>query len=376
MPADHPSTSPSITVLVLNWNGARFLPRCLDALTAQTFPDFEVIVIDNASTDGSVDNLEDFWPNFRLVRLETNLGFAIGNNRGATYARGNWLAFLNNDAFPEPDWLSNLDRFRREHPEFTFFCSRVMDFGNQALLQNSGDVYHISGYAWPRDNLIPVEISHLTPEEVFSASAAAAMYQKEAFLEVGGFDEAFSSHYEDVDLGFRLRLKNHRCLYVPTAVVAHLGSASFGLESNRAVYQVQRNVIWSYTKNMPGKLFWKYLPVHIFANLFFLIYYSFRGQAGIVLKAKWDAFRSLPRIIRKRSAIEHNRKVAPEEIDRLLEHKFFSPFLLGRKSRKIRSMLTRSPKSADGDDLSGGGKETIDYDPLQNSAGCQPNRNR
>lgn len=342
MPTHHQPTFPLVTVLVLNWNGARFLPRCLDALASQTFEDFEVLVLDNASTDGSVDEVEAIWPEFRLIRFPSNLGFAQGNNRGASYARGSWFAFLNNDAFPEPGWLSNLWNFRLENPGFTFFSSRLMDFGNPVLAQNSGDVCHISGYAWPRDSLIPIEQAHLVPEEVFSASAAAAMYQKEAFFEVGGFDETFSSHYEDVDLGFRLRLAGHRCLYVPAAVVAHLGAASFGQESSRTVYQVQRNVIWSYVKNMPGRLFWKHLPAHILANLVFIIYYMLQGQTAAVWRAKWDAIRALPFIIQKRSQIQSTRRVSPEMIDVLLNHKFFGPYLLGRKTRRIKSLLRRS----------------------------------
>ena len=106
--AEPVGAQPSVSVIVLNWNGAAVLPRCLDALQRQTFRDFEVLVLDNASTDGSVDEVELRWSGFRLVRFERNLGFSMANNRGARLARGHWLVFLNNDAFPRPDWLERL----------------------------------------------------------------------------------------------------------------------------------------------------------------------------------------------------------------------------------------------------------------------------
>ena len=338
-----PDNSPFISILVLNWNGERFLQRCLNAISAQTFRDFEVLVLDNASTDGSSEGIETAWPGFQIHRYEQNLGFAQGNNRGARFARGEWLVFLNNDAFPEPDWLLELVRAVRENPDFSFFSSRLLYADQPDLVQSSGDIYNISGYAWPRDNNIPSEQAHHTTEEVFSPSAAAAMYRREAFIEAGGFDEEFSSHHEDVDLGFRLRLLGHRCLYVHSAVVLHIGSASFGRESDRTVYQVQRNVVWSFMTNMPGWLWWKYLPAHLFANLVFLVYYTLRGQAGAVWKAKWDAARGLPGLHRKRMSIQHKRRVSLQEIDRLLDHHWWGPFTLGKRTRRIRLLLEGSP---------------------------------
>ncbi len=332
-PSDPP---PLVSVIVLNWNGAAYLPRCLDALAGQTFSDFEVLVLDNASTDHSADGLEERWAGVRVVRFERNLGFAAANNRGAELARGRWLVFLNNDAFPRQDWLENLAAAANTAPQYSFFASRLVYASNPERTQATGDVVHVSGCAWPRDQGLSDKQAHLEKEEVFSACAAAAMYDRAAFLQAGGFDEHFASHLEDVDLGFRLRLGGHRCLYVPDAVVAHLGSASYGLESARAVYQVQRNLIWMYLADMPGRLFWKYLPAHVFANLVFLVYYTLRGQGRAVWRAKLDALRGLGYAIRRRKAIQSQRRVTIEEMDRLLDHGLISPYLLGRRSARFR----------------------------------------
>jgi len=333
--------SPLVSIIVLNWNGANILDRCLGAISAQTFRDFELIVVDNASTDRSIDGIESRWPGLRLLALDRNLDFAMANNRGAAIARGEWLAFLNNDAFPEAAWLAELVQATCDHPGYSFFSSKIVYADQPNQVQSSGDVYHISGFAWPRDNHQDAAQSQQVGDEVFSPCAAAAFYKRNAFVDVNGFDEDFCSHLEDVDLGFRLRLRGHRCRYVPQAVTAHIGSASYGLESDRAVYHVQRNVIWSFWANMPGYFFWLYLPIHLVTNLVFLIYYSTRGQFGPVWKAKRDAFAALPAILKKRKSVQSSRTVPPSEIRRVLNHHWLGPFILGKRSQKIRSLFGR-----------------------------------
>jgi GT2 family glycosyltransferase len=333
---------PSISVIVLNWNGAALLPCCLEALQAQTFRDFEVLILDNASTDGSVDDVETRWPDFRLVRFERNHGFSLANNRGAQMARGRWLVFLNNDAFPRSDWLQRLVEATVAWPDFSFFASRLVYADDSGRMQSAGDVCNISGFAWSRGNGFPVAPEYLEVVEIFSPCGAAAMYSRQAFLDVGGFNEDFVSHLEDVDLGFRLRLVGQRCLYIPSAVVEHVVSAAYGVESDRTVYQVQRNVIWMYFSDMPGGLFWKYLPTHLMANLIFLAYYSLRGRARAVWLAKLDSLRGLPAAIRRRRLIQRARMVSPYDIRLQLDHGWFSPYTLGRRRRSHEDATRRS----------------------------------
>ncbi|MBU1660121.1 MAG: glycosyltransferase family 2 protein [Chloroflexi bacterium] len=326
-------SSSAVSIIIPNWNGANVLPRCLTALSAQTFTDYEAIVVDNASTDGSVDNLEAQWPNVQVIRLDRNLGFAAANNIGAHHARGRWLALLNNDAFPEPGWLAALVQATRTHPEFTFFASRLIQAEAPNLLDGAGDVYHITGLAWRRCYNIPVDQCGTQIEEVFSPCAAAALYPRDAFLEVGGFDEDFGSYHEDVDIGFRLRLRGHHCLYIPDAIVHHIGSASTGKQSDFSVYYGHRNLVWSYTQNMPGFLFWVYLPAHLYVTIIFLIHYSLRGQAKAIWKAKLHALTGLPAALRKRRIVQSHRQVHPTEISRVLEHTWLKPYLLNFRAR-------------------------------------------
>jgi GT2 family glycosyltransferase len=336
LPANSSVSSLQVSIIILNWNGKRYIDRCLEATAAQTFSDFETILIDNASTDGSVDSLEERWPGVRVVRLPRNLGFAAANNLGARLARGRWLALLNNDAFARPDWLASLVRAAELHPQYSFFASRILQAEPGDRIDGTGDVYHVSGLAWHRDRNRPLDQAQADYDEVFSACAASALYEREAFLSVGGFEENFISHHEDVDLGFRLRLQGHRCLYVSDAVVEHVGSASYGVESDQTVYHVHRNLVWSYVTNMPGILFWKYLLAHLLANGIFLLYYFLRGQGAAIWRAKRDALLGLPFALRKRHEVQISRKVGTIEIDRMINHGWLSPYVLGKRAKQIR----------------------------------------
>lgn len=328
--------SPLFSVIVLNWNGADILTRCLDALTEQTFTDYEVMVVDNASTDGSVDGLEEKWPGVQVVHNPSNLGFAAGNNRGAQVANGHWLAFLNNDAFPQPGWLEALAEAIQRRPFDSFFASLLVKEDNPAIIQDAGDVMHASGYAWPSGSGQPA--ASLSDEliEVFSACAAAVVYERGAFIAAGGFDEMYGSHLEDVDLGFRLRLAGARGWLAPRAVVAHIQSASYGFESDRTVYQVQRNVIWLFFADMPGRLLWKYLLLHLLTGLGMLIHYARQRQLGPALRARIDGVCGLPAVLRKRKQVQATRRVPACDIDRALDRGLLSPFMLGRVGRRLR----------------------------------------
>lgn len=318
--------------------------QCLDRLAQQTFKDFEVVLVDNGSKDKSLLGLEEKYPtlNLRVECLESNRGFAAANNLGARLARGQWLALLNSDAFPEPDWLEKLLQAAESNPEFSFFASRQLQANAPHLLDGAGDALHISGLAWRRCADFPAAQFGLEPEEVFSPCAAAALYSRRAFLQVGGFDEDFFSYHEDVDLGFRLRLQGFRCLYVPDAVVHHIGSATLGAKSDFERYHWQRNFIWSFVQNMPSALLWEALPAHLMANFIFQLHFTLRGRGGVLLKAKMDAMRGLSRALRKRREIQKTRKVSSMELLRIMERGPLQPYLLGYHIRKIRQTMPSS----------------------------------
>jgi len=314
-----------VTVIVVNWNGERFLERCLAALMEQTIKPHEVIVLDNASTDDSLAIVRRF-PSVHLMSLDYNSGFARGNNIAIrdSSPESEWVILLNPDAFPEPQWLENLLIASRENPEFDVFASKMVEANNSELLDGSGDVYHISGLVWRRGCNRPVSSVPDNVDEIFSPCAAAAMYKRKVLLESGGFDEDFFCYLEDVDLGFRLRLAGYRCLYAPTSVVYHVGSGTTGGQhSDFAVYHGHRNLVWTYVKDMPGLLFWMFLSLHLAMNVFAVVVFTVRGQGRVILRAKRDALKGIPKMWRKRKDIQSRRKARLLDLLRVMTIRFW-----------------------------------------------------
>ena len=333
------SPKPLVSIVIAYLNNFEHLLHCLDCLVQQTFQDFEVILIDNGSREEGIDRLEQKFHGLtiRVEHLTSNLGFAKANNLGAHLARGKWLALLNSDAFPKVDWLEKILEAAHRCPSFTFFSSRQIQFNQPDILDGSGDEYHISGLAWRRFYNHPATDYGLKEEEVFSACAAAAIYDRNDFLMVEGFDESYFSYFEDVDLSFRMRLLGGRCLYVPQAEVYHVGSASSGKTSDFVMYHGHRNLVWTFFKNMPSYLFWLYLPLHITMNLYFASLFLLRGKGSAILRAKMDAFYSLPAIISQRKKIQSARRIPPGEILQVMNTDLFAPYWAMRKRHKRTS---------------------------------------
>jgi GT2 family glycosyltransferase len=315
---------PKATVIIVNWNGERFLERCLTALLAQIVPPHEIILVDNASTDASLAVLEHF-PSVRLLAQSENLGFARGNNLGIETAapESEWIALLNPDAFPAPHWLEQLLSATRDHSAFTVFGSRLVNAAESTLLDGTGDEYHISGLVWRADHGKPITARTERAREIFSPCAAAALYRRDALLAIGGFDNDYFCYVEDVDLGFRLRLAGHRCLYVPNSVANHVGSGTTGGQhSDFAVYHGHRNLVWTYVKDMPGILFWLFLPLHLAMNLMTLALFTLHGQGRTIYRAKRDALLGIPAMWEKRKQVQQGRQVSTLVILRIMKKRF------------------------------------------------------
>jgi GT2 family glycosyltransferase len=302
-----------ISILVVNYNGGTRLQRCVDCLAAQTYTSFEVIVIDNASTDGSENiNLPD--ARFRVIKSDTNLGFAAGNNRAAAGAKGEWIGLMNPDAYAEPDWLAMMVDATVRHPACVMFGSTQINDREPHLLDGCGDCYNFAGFPWRGG--IGWSLATLPHEgAVFAPCAAAAMYRADVFHALGGFDERFFCYCEDVDLAFRMRLLGHHCVQVTGAVVRHEGSGITGVGSPFSVFHGSRNRIWTYVKNMPPLLLWPFLPFHILGNLILLCHIP-------TAKTRWKgiraAFKGLKPIWQSRRELHASRKASTLQIARAL----------------------------------------------------------
>jgi GT2 family glycosyltransferase len=314
-----------VSVIIVNWNGERFLERCLYALRVQTVMPHEIILLDNASTDGSLIIVRQF-PEVRLISLDQNTGFARGNNLAikAASTESEWIALLNPDAFAAPGWLEELLASAKRNPTFDTFGSLLVNAADPMLLDGAGDAYLVSGRVRRIGHGMPVSGTALRESEVFSPCAAAALYRRSALLALGGFDEDYFCYVEDVDLGFRLRLAGYRCLNVPQSVVHHVGSGTTGGQhSDFSRYHGHRNLVWTFVKDMPGVMFWLLLPLHVALNLASIIWFLLRGHGAVILKSKFDALLGVPKMWKKRREIQSRRVVGAVDIFRVLSKRLF-----------------------------------------------------
>ncbi len=319
---------PFFSIIILCWKSKPFISMCLESMNKQTDQDFEILLIDNGSPIPIENRDFEKYSNLRIrfFPLQSNIGFAAGNNYAAQFALGKFLVLLNADAFPDSDWLKNIRNGIQKYPK-CFFASKLIMANHPEKYDGKGDAYHISGLVWRKSYNTLIPNTSETENEVFSACGAAAIYPRDAFERVMGFDPDYFSYLEDVDLGFRLRLIGYKCIYLPGAIVKHVGSGSTGSRSDFSVYYGHRNVVWTYFKDMPGVLFWFLLPFHILVNFSQIIVYIFRGQGKVTLHAKTDALKSLGAILKKRRQVQQTRSVSIIEISKILNWNPLSPYI-------------------------------------------------
>ena len=296
MPVAEPS-APQVVVVIVAFNSGPHLARTLEALSRQSFTDFETIVWDNGSDDGAVEALGE-RPGVRRVRSD-NLGFAAANNRAAALSRAPFIVTLNPDAFPEPDWLETLVAAAHRTGAACLASLQLAD-DDPAILDGAGDMMSVIGVAWRGGYLQPRRLQPDEPVEVFAPCAAAALYRREAFEAAGGFDERFFCYHEDVDLGFRLRLMGGRCVLEPRAIVRHVGSASSNSISGFAEYHGMRNREWTFFKDMPWALMPIALPCHLLLIVFLLVRAQSPQMRAARVRGLRDAWADLGPSLRER----------------------------------------------------------------------------
>ncbi len=273
-----------VSIIIPNYNGACFLDDCLGALKKQTYDDMEVILVDNASTDDSVELAKKLYPNIRVVELSDNTGFAYAVNRGIEAAQGEYVLLLNNDTIVFPNFVKNQYKMIKNKPD-VFSCSALMiQNKNRELVDDAGDEFAALGWGFAPDRDKSVTGCGV-PHEVFSSCAGAAIYRKAVFDEIGLFDESFFAYLEDMDVGYRARLAGYRNLYNPYAKVYHLGSASSGSRHNAFKVELSaRNTMYMIRKNMPVAQFVFNLPFIVSGIIIKIVYFSKKGLAKPYLK--------------------------------------------------------------------------------------------
>jgi GT2 family glycosyltransferase len=320
-----------ISVVILNWNGGQLVENCLMSLQGQTHRPLEMIMVDNASTDGSVDLVKKRFPNVKLIVNEKNLGFGGGNNIGIRASRGRYIMILNNDTRLDPNCIEELKRCIEKDESYGACASKILLECEDNLIDAAGIAIYPDGLSIGRGRLERGD-GYDEEVEVFAASGCAYLCRREMLEEIGLFDEDFFAYADDTDLGWRAQLANWRCIYNPKAIVYHFHSASSGAYSPLKAFLVERNRSWVAIKNFPLSLiifgqfftFWRYVLQAYGA-------FSGKGAAGrftndfskialvkILAKVYLSLWKSLPLMLRKRKAIQSKKRISNREIYQLI----------------------------------------------------------
>jgi len=311
--------NPLISILVLNCNGKHLLKPCLESIFEQNFTDYELIVVDNNSNDGSAEYIKENFPNIKLIENSENLGFAGGNNAGIKACTGTWIFFLNNDAFLEKKCLEFLAKhIENKKLEQLAFMPLMLKADSPEFIDSAGDMLYPWGYAYRYKNVPANKPEFLEPKEIALACCGAAVFNRELIEKLNGFDEDFFLYYEDVDLSLRARHLGAEIWLIPQAKVLHKGSATVGKKTQQRLYYIERNRFFAKLKNFPLFTLIKYAPISFACSMFSLILWTARGFLGAWIKSRIDMLKGISKMLKKRKIIFADSKINTYEFEKWL----------------------------------------------------------
>jgi GT2 family glycosyltransferase len=303
---------PSVSLIIASHTGRRDLQRCLPSVLADDYPDLQVIVVDNASTDGTVELVEREYPSIEVIRNESNLGFGRANNLGARHASGEYLAFLNQDAVVRPGWLDRLVVALEAHPEAALATPKILVLDDPDRINACGDKSHYTGLSFCRGAGQPAG-SFPELESVNAVSGAAFLIRRDVFNDLGGFDDDFFLYMEDIDLSWRARLSGFLCLYVPDSIVLHDYELTFGPDKS---YYQERNRWLMLLKNLRWRTIGLLLPALLLSELITWSWIVLHDARNIDNKARaygW-ILRHWRTVAESRRQVQAQRRITDKEL--------------------------------------------------------------
>jgi GT2 family glycosyltransferase len=321
-------TSPFISVIIVNYNGLRFLQNCLASLKNQSYPStrYEVILVDNGSIDGSIEFIRNNWPKIRIIEAKKNLGFAAGNNLGFDHANGEFFALLNNDTEVPENWLSTLVATILESKIIGLVTCKILFHADRQTINSTGLQLLSDGRGNDRGFREKDIGQYNLKEDVFGACGASVLLRKKMLQDIGNFDERLFMYYEDLDLAWRAKLENWRCIYTPETVVYHIHCGSSGEWSDFFTFHVERNRALISLKNAPLGMALKCLSIVVIKSCIRvaqgLIFGIVQREKLKIAKTYFQVLTSLllniPSFIKSRYTIQKNRKTSRSELRKWL----------------------------------------------------------
>ncbi len=301
------------SVVMVNWNGRHFLEKSLGSLKKQGYRDFELVFVDNGSTDGSAVYVKKIFPKSTIIRNPENLGFAEGNNIGIRAAKGDYIVALSNDTMADKDFLKELIKTAESDKKIGMVGSKM--FFENKKINTFGHKALISGFS--KDS---------KDSRIFSPCAGAALYKKEMLEDVrlgqDYFDSDFFCYYEDFDIGFRARLRGWKAV-LSDAVVFHKHAGTAGVYTDFSIYYGNRNPLFVIIKNYPTSVLLLYSPLIFVTQMASLFKYALRGKFLLALKAKLDAIFAIKKFLKKRRVIQARRIISNRELKKLMTNELF-----------------------------------------------------
>jgi GT2 family glycosyltransferase len=322
----------SVSIIVVTYNSRACFAELKAALEAQTIA-FDLIVFDNASEPAQRPRAEDMPAHARIIQSEANLGFAAANNSCAALVETPFIALLNPDAFPAPDWLERLLEAAARYPDAAGFGSTQVSARNADIFDGLGDAYHVVGASWRGGHGAPRQAIDAREGYTFAVCGAAALYRLQAWREAEGFDEGLFCYGEDVDLAFRMRLRGWELVQAAKAVVRHVGGASSATRSGFETFHNTRNTLRIFVKNMPSALFWLALPPHALKTAIHYAFSFFGGAGNDYRRGVHAALAGLNAAFAARAATQRTRTA---DVSRIAEALTWSPLALLSRAPKIR----------------------------------------
>lgn len=304
------------SVIIPNWNGKHLLKKCLTSLEKQTFKDFEVLIVDNGSTDDSIDYIRKYFPKVGILELNKNYGFARAVNEGIKNSAGDYLVLLNNDTESDKDFLKYLVKAADEHKEAGFVACKMLQFGSRDIIDSAGDAVDVVGHSYNIGLGQKDGPEFNRAGSIFLATAGGSLFKKEVFEKAGYFDEDYFTYMEDVDLCLRAQFLGFKGWYEPHSVLYHMRKATSSKVGRLSEYWHFRNMTQNIIKDYPLSLFLKdfnWLKIKL-VNLNTILYMAKNGFLWEGLKADLWILLHLPKLLYKRYKIQSSKKVSDEYI--------------------------------------------------------------
>ena len=311
------------SVIIPNWNGKHLLEDCLGSLSKQVFTDFEIILVDNGSEDGSGEWVKSNYPDTKVIEFQKNHGFAKAINEGVKQSSSEYVVFLNNDTSVDKKWLGELIKYGDSYPEVISVNSKILNYYNRKIIDGVGieinEVGQAKSIGWKKEDKGQYE----KEEYIFGATGGASLFRRKDFIKVGDFDENYFMYSEEVDFAFRAQFAGWKSIYCPKAVAFHKHKATSKKLPQHVEYWQFRNMTQTIIKDFPTLILlkqWRWLKI-ILVHINTIFYQIRNGFFWPPFLADLWILLNIPRLLTERLAIQGSRKVSDDYIESFLKDK-------------------------------------------------------